>query len=57
MYRSKVFMYVECMKGCWNRYILSLIPFILLIDYVRNFSMHVIFRMNLGYLKDFFFVL
>jgi hypothetical protein len=50
-----MFMYVERMKGCWNQYIINLISFILLIDYVRTFSMHVIFRMNLGYLKDFFF--
>jgi hypothetical protein len=48
--RSKVFVYVERTTGCWNRYTLNLVSFIPWIDYVRTFSMHVIFRTSLGYL-------
>jgi hypothetical protein len=38
----------------WNQFTLNLISFIPWIDYVRTFSMHVIFRMNLGICKSFF---
>jgi hypothetical protein len=41
---------------CWNQYTLSLVSFIPWIDYMRTFSMHGIFRTNLGICKFFYFI-
>jgi len=40
---------------CWNQHTLNLVSFIPWIDYIRTFSMHVIFRTNLGICNLFLF--